>query len=124
MSSTGSRTGVSSGIKVDSESGNAGIKVVHAPPAAAEPRRRMGGKGVTADGAQRDSGHGQARQEHPQIAAELGRSPTTIARVLKEPVDKPPPKRRRRSKVESYRRQIEHGIGEGLSNVRILERAR
>ena len=59
-----------------------------------------------------------------QIAAELGRSPTTIARVLHEPVDKPPPKRRRRSKVEAYRPQIEAGIGEGLSNVRILERAR
>jgi transposase len=54
----------------------------------------------------------------------LGRSPTTIARVLKEPVDKPPPKRRRRSKVEVYRPQIERWIGEGLSNVRILERAR
>jgi transposase len=59
-----------------------------------------------------------------QIAAELGRSPTTIARVLKEPVDKPPPTRRRRSKVDVYRSQIEAGIGEGLSNVRILERAR
>jgi transposase len=59
-----------------------------------------------------------------QIAAELGRSPTTIARVLKEPVDKPPPGRRRRSKVESYRPQIEQGIGEGLSNIRILEKAR
>jgi transposase len=59
-----------------------------------------------------------------QIAAELGRSPTTIARVLHEPVDKPPPKRRRRSKVDAYRPQIEQGIGEGLSNVRILERAR
>lgn len=59
-----------------------------------------------------------------QIAAELGRSPTTIARVLKEPVDKPPPKRRRQSKVESYRRQIDQGIGAGLSNVRILEMAR
>ena len=59
-----------------------------------------------------------------QIAAELGRSPTTIARVLKEPVDQPPPKRRRRSSVGAYRPQIERGIGEGLSNVRILELAR
>jgi transposase len=59
-----------------------------------------------------------------RIAAELGRSPTTIARVLHEPVDKPPPTRQRRSKVEAYRPQIEAGIGEGLSNVRILERAR
>jgi transposase len=59
-----------------------------------------------------------------QIAADLGRSPTTIARVLKEPVDKPPPRRRRRPKVEIYRPQIEQGIGEGLSNIRILEVAR
>jgi transposase len=59
-----------------------------------------------------------------QIAAELGRSPTTIARALKEPVDQHPSKRRRRSNVETYRPQIERGIGEGLSNVRILELAR
>jgi transposase len=59
-----------------------------------------------------------------RIAAELGRSPTTIARALHEPVDKPPPKRRRRSQVDAYRLQIEQGIGEGLSNVRILELAR
>jgi transposase len=59
-----------------------------------------------------------------RIAAELGRSPTTIARVLKEPVDRPPPRRRRRSQVESYRLQIEQGIGEGLSNIRILEKVR
>jgi IS30 family transposase len=30
-----------------------------------------------------------------RIAAELGRSRTTIARVLREPVEQPPPKRRR-----------------------------
>jgi transposase len=59
-----------------------------------------------------------------QIARELGRSRTTIARVLQEPVEQPPPKRRRRSKVESYRSQIEQGISDGLSNVRMLELAR
>jgi len=59
-----------------------------------------------------------------QIAKELGRSRTTIARVLQEPVEQPPTKRRRRSKVESYRTQIEQGIAEGLSTVRILEAAR
>jgi transposase len=59
-----------------------------------------------------------------QIAKELGRSRTTIARVLQEPVEPPPAKRRRRSKVESYRGQIERGISEGLSNIRILELAR
>jgi transposase len=59
-----------------------------------------------------------------QIAEELGRSRTTIARVLHEPVDKPPTRRRRRSKVEMYRPQIEAGIRDGLSTVRILEKAR
>lgn len=59
-----------------------------------------------------------------QIATELGRSPTTIARVLKEPVDQHPSKRRRRSNVESYRPQIERWIGEELSIVRMVELAR
>ena len=59
-----------------------------------------------------------------QIAKELGRSRTTIARVLQEPVEQSPTKRRRRSKVESFRTQIDQGIGEGLSNTRILELAR
>jgi transposase len=59
-----------------------------------------------------------------QIAKDLGRSRTTIARVLDEPVEQPPPKRRRRSKVESYRPQIECWIGEGLSIVRMVELAR
>ena len=59
-----------------------------------------------------------------QIAKDLGRSRTTIARVLNEPVEQHPTKRRRRSKVESYRPQIEHGIGDGLTAVRILELAR
>jgi transposase len=59
-----------------------------------------------------------------RIAAELGRSPTTIARVLKEPVERHSTKRRRRSNVESYRPQIERWIGEGLSIVRMVELAR
>lgn len=59
-----------------------------------------------------------------QIATELGRSPTTIARVLHEPVDKPPTPRRRASKADPYRSQIEAGINAGLSTVRILEMAR
>jgi len=59
-----------------------------------------------------------------QIAAELGRSPTTIARVLHEPVEKPPTPRRRASQADPYRPQIEAGIREGLSTVRILEIAR
>jgi IS30 family transposase len=40
-----------------------------------------------------------------QIAKELGRSRTTIARVLQEPVEQSPTKRRRRSKVDSFRTQ-------------------
>jgi transposase len=59
-----------------------------------------------------------------QIAQELGRSRTTVARVLKEPVEQPPPKRRRPSKVEAYRPQIERWIDEGLSIVRMVELAR
>jgi transposase len=59
-----------------------------------------------------------------QIATELGRSPTTIARVLKEPVDQHPSKRRRRSNVEGYRPQIERWIEDGLSIVRMVELAR
>ena len=59
-----------------------------------------------------------------QIAAELGRSPTTIARVLTEPVEKPPTMRRRSSKADGYRPQIERWLGDGLSNVRMLALAR
>jgi transposase len=59
-----------------------------------------------------------------QIATELGRSPTTIARVLHEPVDQIPAPRRRRSQADSHRDQIVHGIEQGLSNIRILEMAR
>ena len=59
-----------------------------------------------------------------QIAQELGRSRTTIARVLKEPVEQAPTKRRRRSKVEGSRPQIERWIEEGLSTVRMVELVR
>jgi len=59
-----------------------------------------------------------------QIATELGRSPTTIARVLHEAVDKPATPRQRVSKADPYRPQIEAGITAGLSTVRMLEIAR
>src|SRR6266852_7666245 len=59
-----------------------------------------------------------------QIARELGRSPTTIARVLGEPVDRPPVARRRRSKTDPYRPQIEQWVREGLTAARVLELAR
>ena len=59
-----------------------------------------------------------------QIAAELGRSPTMISRVLQEPVDRQPAKRYRRSKVDPYRAQIVGWLGQGLTAARMLELAR
>ncbi len=59
-----------------------------------------------------------------RIAQEVGHSPTTIARVLKEPVDKPPVTRRRASQVDPYQPQIEQWLKDGLSIVRMLELAR
>jgi transposase len=59
-----------------------------------------------------------------QIARELGRSPTTIARVLREPVERPPVARHRRSKTAPYRPQIEQWVREGLTAARMLELAR
>lgn len=59
-----------------------------------------------------------------QIAAEVGHSPTTISRVLKEPVDKAPTKRRRRSKADPYRPQIEQWVHEGLTAARMLDLVR
>jgi transposase len=59
-----------------------------------------------------------------QIASELGRSPTTVSRVLHEPVDRGAAPRHRRSQVDPYRPQIERWLEEGLSVVRMLELAR
>jgi len=59
-----------------------------------------------------------------QIAGELGRSPTTISRALREPMDRVPAPRRRRSQVDPYRPHIERWLEEGLSVVRMLELAR
>ncbi len=59
-----------------------------------------------------------------QIAAELGRNRRTIARVLREPVDRAPAKRYRRSKVDPYRAQIVAWLAAGLTAVRMLELAR
>lgn len=59
-----------------------------------------------------------------QIARELGRSPTTISRVLQEPVTQPPAKRYRRSKVDPYRDQIVAWLAAGLTAQRMLELAR
>ncbi len=59
-----------------------------------------------------------------RIAEELGRSPTTIAKVLKEPVDREPAPRHRRSGLDPWRPQIQGWLREGLSVVRMLELAR
>jgi transposase len=59
-----------------------------------------------------------------QIARELGRSPTTIARVLHEPVDRRPAPRQRPSKATPYRPQIETWVREGLTAARMLELVR
>ncbi len=56
-----------------------------------------------------------------QIATELGRSPTTIARVLKEPVDREPTTRRRPSKLEPYEGQLQQWLQQGLPPARMLE---
>src|SRR5664279_457048 len=59
-----------------------------------------------------------------QIAAELGHSPTTIVRVLREPVEVGPVHRHRRSLVDPYGAQIRQWLAEGLPVVRMLELAR
>jgi transposase len=59
-----------------------------------------------------------------RIATELGRSPTTVLRVLHEPVEQAPAKRHRRSLVDPYRPQIELWIRDGLTAQRMLELAR
>jgi len=66
----------------------------------------------------------QRGKSQRQIAKDLGRSRTTIARALVEPVDKTPAHRRRPSHVDPYRPQIEQWIGEKLTAIRMLELAR
>src|SRR5919202_2819630 len=59
-----------------------------------------------------------------QIANELGRSRTTIQRVLQEPITQAPAHRQRASQVDPFRPQIEQWLQQGLSTVRMLELAR
>jgi transposase len=59
-----------------------------------------------------------------QIAQEVGRNRRTVARVLREPVERAPAKRQRRSKVDPYRPQIARWLEDGLTAVRMLELAR
>jgi transposase len=58
------------------------------------------------------------------IARDLGVSRDTVARVLRETVDRKPAGRSRSSTVDPHRGQIEQWLGEGLSIVRMLELAR
>jgi transposase len=58
------------------------------------------------------------------IARELGYSRVTVARALMEPVDRRPATRRRRSKTDPFRPQIEQWVREGLTAARMLELAR
>jgi transposase len=59
-----------------------------------------------------------------EIGEELGHSPTTIARVLREPMDRAPAQRRRQSQVDPYRDQIEQWLTEKPPVVRMLQLAR
>jgi transposase len=59
-----------------------------------------------------------------EIASELGRSKTTIARAVSEAVDQQPTSRRRKSNVDPFREQIVEWLQQGLSGVRMMELAR
>jgi IS30 family transposase len=55
------------------------------------------------------------------IASALGRSKSTIARALSEPVDRQSESRRRKSNVDPFRDQIAEWLKQGLSGVRMME---
>jgi transposase len=59
-----------------------------------------------------------------QIAEELGHSRNTVARALREPVDRAPAPRRRPSRVDPYKPRIEGWLREGWTIVRMLEEVR
>ncbi|GAC1652618.1 MAG: hypothetical protein NVS4B6_29120 [Mycobacterium sp.] len=59
-----------------------------------------------------------------EIASELGRSRSAVARALNEPVDRQPSARRRPSSVDPFREQIAEWLKQGLSGVRMMELAR
>jgi transposase len=59
-----------------------------------------------------------------EIASELGRSRSAVARALSEPVDQQPSARRRKSSVDPFREQIADWLKQGLSGVRMLQLAR
>src|SRR5437879_7085100 len=59
-----------------------------------------------------------------QIAEELGHSRNTVARALREPVDRAPARRQRHSQVDPYRPRIEGWLAAGWTIVRMLEEVR
>ena len=59
-----------------------------------------------------------------EIASELGRSRSAVARALSEPVDRQSSGRRRKSSVDAFREQIGEWLSQGLRGVRMLEFAR
>jgi len=59
-----------------------------------------------------------------EIASELGRSRSAVARALSEPVDRQSSGRRRKSSVDAFREQIAEWLKQGLSGVRMMELAR
>ena len=59
-----------------------------------------------------------------EIARELGYSRVTVARVLTEPVERPPSRRKRRSITDPYHEQIRAWLDDGLTAARMLELAR
>jgi transposase len=59
-----------------------------------------------------------------EIASELGRSRSAVARALSEPVNQQPSGRRRKSSVDPFREQIAEWLKLGLSGVRMMELAR
>jgi transposase len=59
-----------------------------------------------------------------EIASELGRSRSAVARALSEPVDRQSSGRRRKSSVDAFREQIAEWLKQGLSGVRLMELAR
>jgi transposase len=63
-------------------------------------------------------------QSQRQIARELGRSRTTVARALAEPVERRGTTRERSSQADAFAEQITEWLGQGLSIVRMTELAR
>jgi len=63
-------------------------------------------------------------KSHRQIAREMGISRITVARALREPIDRQPSKRKRSSIADGWDERIRQWLSEGLTTVRMLELAR